>query len=224
MARRTKSVLEENISEDDLFLLLSEPGLVRDSPSLGHHVLMEKRMVLHYLRLIEHEMPKLVAYRQPFIPPNSKETPIYVKEVHYQGEPHPALAKRSIVVAVDDLPLKDAAAVHKLKLLAGPRWTPNPPKDAGVMEEEAWGNGYIKISSDTYRNAEMNLKWVSDALDRLVVEANDSKDTFSDLPVDMRHVYAKVRKAKKGDHLRNRPLRPVSIADFPKEWLPAVQS
>ena len=116
----------------------------------------------------------LLAYRQPFIPPNSKETPIYVKEVHYQGESHPALPKRSIVVAVDDLPLKDAAAVHKLKLLAGPRWTPKPPKDAGVMEDEAWGNGYIKISSDTYRNAEMNLKWVSDALDRLVAEANVS--------------------------------------------------
>lgn len=60
MARRTKTVLEENISEDDLFVLLSEPGLVQDSPSLGHHLLMEKRMILHYLRLIEHEMPKLV--------------------------------------------------------------------------------------------------------------------------------------------------------------------
>lgn len=37
-----------------------------------------------------------------------------------------------------------------------------------------------------------------------------------DMPVDLRHVYAKVRKGKKGDHLRNRPLqrkRPLSSSD-----------
>jgi len=48
------------MDEDDLFALLTENNEVEDSPSLGHHLLMEKRLVLHYLRLIEHEMPKLV--------------------------------------------------------------------------------------------------------------------------------------------------------------------
>jgi len=118
--------------------------------------------------------PPLAAYRKPFVPPSSKELPLYVKSIDYQGQDHAATAKRAIVVAVDDLPLQDEAAVHTIKLLAGPRWTPNPPKDAGVMDNEAWGNGYIKISSDTYPRAEMNLKWVSDALDRLVAEANVS--------------------------------------------------
>lgn len=114
----------------------------------------------------------LEAYRKPFIPPSSASTPLYVKSVYYFGEPHPAEAKRSLVVAVDDLPLSSPSAIHTIKLLAGPRWTPNPPKDAGVMEEEAWGNGYIKISSDAFASGEMNLKWVSDALDRLVESAN----------------------------------------------------
>ncbi|KAF5336832.1 hypothetical protein D9611_003122 [Ephemerocybe angulata] len=219
-SRRKRSVLEQEVSPDDLFELLTEPNDVGDMPSLTHRMMMEKRRMLHYFRLIEHEMPKLVAYRKPFIPPNSKETPLYVKSISYQGENHPAVAKRAIVVNVDDLPLADAAAVHTIKLLAGPRWTPNPPKDAGVMEQEAWGNGYIKISCETYSNGEQNLKWASDALDRLVEQANNQKESFADLPLDMRHVYAKVRKGKKGDHRRDRPLRPVSKADFPKEWLP----
>ncbi|TEB35161.1 hypothetical protein FA13DRAFT_1728965 [Coprinellus micaceus] len=179
-----KPVMEENMTEDDMFALLTEPA--------GHHLLMQKRMMLRYLRVIEHEMPKLVAYRKPFVPPSSASTPLYVKYAYYFGEPHPAEAKRSLVVAVDDLPLTSPSSVHKLKLLAGP---------SGVNSEEAWGNGYVKISSDTFASAAMNLKWVSDALGRLVESAN-------------------VRKGKKGDHLRNRPLQRVSLRDFPREWLP----
>lgn len=77
-----------------------------------------------------------------------------------------------MTVAVDHLPLKDEAAIHKFKLLAGPRWTPEPPKDAGVSRVEEWGNGYIKISMEDFPEAEKNLKWASDTLDKLVAEAN----------------------------------------------------
>ena len=48
----------------------------------------------------------------------------------------------------------------------------------------------------------------------------NTDDTFGDLPIDMRHVYAKALKSKKGDHLRNRVFNRPSIKDFPKEWLP----
>jgi small subunit ribosomal protein S35 len=34
-----------------------------DTSSLGHLMLREQRQTLHYLRLIEHEMPKLVGER-----------------------------------------------------------------------------------------------------------------------------------------------------------------
>lgn len=95
-----------------------------------------------------------------------------MRHIHYQGEAHPALAKRAIVVSVDSLPLKTPEAIHKFKLVAGARWTPNPPKDGGLCEHEPWGNGFFKISCDTFQNSEMNLKWASDALDRLVAEAN----------------------------------------------------
>ncbi|KAH6917473.1 mitochondrial ribosomal subunit protein-domain-containing protein [Coprinopsis sp. MPI-PUGE-AT-0042] len=221
VGRRTKSALEDDLDEDDLFDLLTEQENVADSPALGHLILEQKREVLHYMRLIEHEMPKLVAYRRPFIPPNSKETPLVTRSIKYIGEDHPASAKRVIVVAVDSLPLHDEKAVHAFKLLAGPRWTPNPPKDAGVCEHDTWGNGYFKISCDQHPHPVMNFKQAADSLKRLIAAANEKGKAFHDLPVDLRHVYAKSRKAKKGDHLGDRPLNPVSIKDFPKEWLPA---
>ncbi|KAF9015067.1 mitochondrial ribosomal subunit protein-domain-containing protein [Cyathus striatus] len=190
-----------------------------DSPTLGHMVIQEERQTVHFLRLIELEMPKLVAYRKPFVPPTNA-TPVVVRSIDYAGEQHPATTKRVIVVPVDKLPLKDDSAIHKIKLLAGPRWTPNPPADAGVAQSEEWGNGYIKISCENFPKPAMNLKWASDVLDRLITQANQPQPMFEHLPVDMRHIYAKVRKAKKGDHLRDRALHRPTIRDFPKSWLP----
>ncbi|KAF8632587.1 hypothetical protein AX15_001794 [Amanita polypyramis BW_CC] len=222
LARRSK--LDGLFSSDSAFDLLDDDFDSDDASSAGHLMLREQRQALYYLRLIEHEMPKLVAFRKPFIPPTT-ETPVIVRSIDYAGEEHPATAKRVIVVPVDQLPLKNDDAVHKLKLLAGSRWTPNPPVDAGVSGLELWDNGYIKISCEDFPKPAQNLKWASDTLDRLVAEANSSKgDKFCDIPVDMRHVYAKARKAKKGEHLRDRVLDRPSIMDFPKEWLPPRNS
>ncbi|KIM48291.1 hypothetical protein M413DRAFT_16259 [Hebeloma cylindrosporum] len=204
---------------EDLWDHLEEPSDIEDSPSVGHLVLQQKRLLLNYMRLIEHEMPKLVAFRKPFIPPTTA-TPLIVRSLNYQGEPHPATVKRVIVAALDELPLNGESALHKFKLLAGPRWTPVPPADAGVCDLADWGNGFVKISCEDFPKASMNLKWASDTLNKLISEANDSKDSFSDLPVDLRHSFAKAKKAKKGDHIGNRLYQRPSIHDFPKEWLP----
>jgi len=56
--RRTRSVLEDDM--DELVEQWDETSEVEDSPSSGHIMLQELRQTLHYLRLIEHEMPKLV--------------------------------------------------------------------------------------------------------------------------------------------------------------------
>lgn len=56
--RRTRSVLEDDM--DELAEQWDEFSEVEDSPSSGHIVLQEYRQTLRYLRLIEHEMPKLV--------------------------------------------------------------------------------------------------------------------------------------------------------------------
>ena len=56
--RRTRSVLEDDM--DELVEQWDDFSEVEDSPSGGHIMLQELRQTLHYLRLIEHEMPKLV--------------------------------------------------------------------------------------------------------------------------------------------------------------------
>ncbi|ESK97989.1 mitochondrial ribosomal small subunit component [Moniliophthora roreri MCA 2997] len=190
-----------------------------DTVSAGHIMLSEHRQTLHYLRLIEHEMPKLVLYRKPFKP--LKSDCLIVRSVSYGGEEHPVTAKRVVTVAVDDLPLKNAAAVHKFKLLAGPRWTIRPPTDGGVSGIAEWGNGFVKISCEDFANPEQNLKWISDRLDIMIKEANTLDETFKDVPLDIRHMYSKARKAKKGEHLRGRLFNRPTIRDFPQEWLPA---
>ncbi|KAJ7103606.1 mitochondrial ribosomal subunit protein-domain-containing protein [Mycena belliarum] len=205
---------DEEIYED----MLETPFEDDDSTSAGHLMLQEQRQVLYYLRLIEHEMPKLVAYRKPFVPPD--DAPLVVRSINYAGEEHPATAKRVIVAAVDSLPLKDKDAIHRIKILAGPRWTPNPPKDGGISGLEEWRNGYIKIACEDFPEPAMNLKWASDTMDRLVAHANNPRHDLKDVPVDLRHVYAKARKAKKGEHTRSRVFTRPSILDFPLEWIP----
>ena len=85
------------------------------------------------------------------------------------------MLKRTIVTPVAHLPLKNDAAIHKFKLLAGVRWSPEPPKDSGIDQDEPGKeHGYIKISCEDFPRPAMNLKWASDALDRLIAEANVS--------------------------------------------------
>jgi hypothetical protein len=98
-----------------------------------------------------------------------------VRSITYLGEEHPAAIKRVAVVPVAHLPLRDETAIHKAKLLAGTRWTSDPPKDAGVGFEEGSGkHGYIKVSCEDFPKPAMNLKWISDTFDRLIEEANVS--------------------------------------------------
>ncbi|KIL00247.1 hypothetical protein PAXRUDRAFT_821862 [Paxillus rubicundulus Ve08.2h10] len=191
-----------------------------DIPSGAHLALHQQRQVTNYLRLIENEMPKFVSFRKPFIPPTA-DTPLVIRSVDYAGESHPLTAKRTVVVPVAQLPLAGDMARHKLKLVAGARWTPEPPKNAGVpLDREEGMHGYIKIACEDFPRPAMNLKWISDTIDKLVAEANDETSScYQDLPLDTRHVEAKVKKAKKGDHARGKTSRP-SLKDFPKEWLP----
>lgn len=193
-----------------------------DIPATGHMYLHQQRRVGYYLRLIENECRQLVAFRKPIVAP-SASTPLVIRSIDYAGEKHPVTVKRSVVVPVGQLPLKDDVAIHKAKLLAGVRWSEEPPKDSGVLGSSEEGeHGYIKISCEDFPRPLMNLKWISDAVDRLVAEANDDSDKrYQDLPLDTRHIQARVKKAGKGEHARGRKHRP-GIQDFPKEWLPQL--
>lgn len=182
---------DEDIDEDIPWEERNDHG----SSSAGHLLLRQQRHMLKYMRLIEHDMPNLVgksmysvlhafnclqtrsfpAFRETFKPPPS-DRPLVVRSIDYGGEEHPATAKRTVVVAVSRLPLNGKDAQHAFKLLAGPRWHPHPPADSGIGQTEGdESQGYIKISCEDYPQSGMNLKWISDVLDRMIEEANVRK-------------------------------------------------
>jgi len=186
--------------------------------SLGFKITAIQRQWLHYMRLIEGDMFMLQGLREDFVPPTS-DLPLVVKTVHYNGERHPVTRKRTLTVPVALLPLRDEVAIHKFKLLAGPRWTQRPPTDGGVGESEieVWGNeGYFKMAVEDLAEPIQNLKFGSDVLDRLIETANDTqKDDMTDIPLDERHVAAVFRRKPKWDRFGHRN----SSNDFPVEWL-----
>ncbi|KAH8835751.1 mitochondrial ribosomal subunit protein-domain-containing protein [Flagelloscypha sp. PMI_526] len=189
-----------------------------DTNTLGHHSYSDERQTLYYMRLIEHDLPKFVAFRKPFEPPTAT-TPLIIRSLYYGGEEHPVEKKRCVVVAVDDLPLDTDAAIHRLKLIAGPRWSIDPPKDGGVRMNTVTSHGYIKIACEDFPTPAMNFKWASDALDSLIKAANDPDNSILDkVPLDTRHVDSRNKKKKNGLH-RHTGKRP-SIRHFPQEWLP----
>ena len=93
---------------------------------------------------------------------------------------------------VSALPLKSSDAVHRIKLLAGTRWSPGKP---GKEENEYSPNdgfnagaqdigkeGWIKLASRKFDDGRMNRKFVSDVLERLVEAANVSLQSSKLLP------------------------------------------
>ncbi|KIM25320.1 hypothetical protein M408DRAFT_331253 [Serendipita vermifera MAFF 305830] len=178
----------------------------RHMSSYGWDVYRQQREFFNVMRTLERDAPVLKAYRRPFHPPSPTHTPVLVRATTYAGEAgHPLTPKRTIVVPVALLPLKksssdvEAAALHNVKVLAGSRWTTEPPKDAGLPswrhtpvyaadesaqttkakkgsaseEPEIGRHGYIKISCELFPETQMNLKWCMDTLRRLVSEANE---------------------------------------------------
>lgn len=216
-----KKTYKTSETDDEEILQHFQPDAGLDVPVAGYLLHRQQRQTLYFMRLIEHEIPKLVAFRKPFVPPTAA-TPLVIRSVDFSGEQHPLTAKRSVVVPVAHLPLRNEVAFQRTKLLAGVRWTPEPPRDSGILvDEDAAKHGFIKISCEDFPRANMNLKWISDTLDKLVLEANaEGEAPYQRLPLDTRHLDSKVRKSKKGDHVRGRGgLRP-SLKDFPAEWLP----
>lgn len=219
-----KKISKASQADEEEILQSFLPDQGSDIPVAGHLLHRQQRQTLYYMRLIEHEIPKLVAFRKPFVPPTAA-TPLVIRSVDFSGEQHPLTAKRSVVVPVAHLPLRNEVAFQKAKLLAGVRWNPEPPRDSGISaDEDAAKHGFIKIACEDFPRANMNLKWISDTLDKLVLEANaEDEAPYQWLPLDTRHLDSKVRKSKKGDHVRGRGgLRP-SLKDFPTEWLPKRQ-
>ena len=101
------------------------------------------------------------------------------------GESHPAERKVVVQFAPDDLKLTKVQA-EKLKKLAGPRYNP---------ETEL-----VKISCESYEHQAQNKMYLANLVEDLIAAAKDPKDTFEDVPLDLRHHRVKAK------------------PKFPKEW------
>lgn len=123
-------------------------------------------------------------FAKPFEPPKEDEV-LRWRYTTYMGEAHPAERKVVVQFAPDDLKLT-AIQASKLKKLAGVRYNP---------ETEI-----IKISCESYEHQAQNKAYLANLVDDLIAAAKDPKDTFEDVPLDLRH-----------HQVKEKP-------KFPKEW------
>lgn len=175
---------------DDSFT--TQPFMFDDYSSQAHDIIAEHREQRHYNRIAAYEMPLLAQFRQPYIRP--KDKPVSYRYTTYLGESHPAERKVVLSLKTNSLGLNDRQ-LHKFRLLAGVRFD--------YLTDE------FKMSSDRYPEPAQNVRFLSGVLDKLVKEASDLTDDFSDVPLDTRFVDAKLKK-KQHRHKRN--------FKFPDEW------
>ncbi|UNI20693.1 37S ribosomal protein S24, mitochondrial [Purpureocillium takamizusanense] len=156
-----------------------------DITSMAHGKLEEVREMRHYARLAVWEMPLLAKFAKPFAPPKDGEV-LRWRYTTYMGESHPAEKKVVVQFAPDDLNLTPVQT-DKLKKLVGPRYNP---------ETEL-----VKMSCESFEHQAQNKRYLSNLVDDLIAAAKDPKDTFEDVPLDLRHHQIKAKPR------------------FPKEWL-----
>ncbi|CAG7853431.1 SubName: Full=Uncharacterized protein {ECO:0000313/EMBL:CCA73172.1} [Serendipita indica DSM 11827] len=212
----------ENVEEEDQ----------RHMSSWGWEIFHQQKEFFDRMRLLERDVPRFEKYRRPFIPPNPNKTSVLVRSVTYAGElHHPVTPKRVIVVPISKLQLRNADAIHNIKVIAG-------PLDFRKLHEPVYASKATSASKDIeaehgYQDilrivpeGPMNLKWCMDTLRKLVSEANaratsSSPDSFTDIPLPTRHHDSRLRSHGRGGGSYKAERRRVTLADFPKEWLPS---
>ncbi|KAH7148756.1 mitochondrial ribosomal subunit protein-domain-containing protein [Dactylonectria macrodidyma] len=155
-----------------------------DITSMAHGKLDQIREMRNYARLAVWEMPLLSKLAKPFTPPAEGQV-LRWRYTTYMGESHPAEKKVVVQFSPNDLKLT-AVQTEKLKKLAGPRYNPE--------------TNIIKMSCESYEQQAQNKRYLSNLVDDLITAAKDPKDTFADIPLDVRH-----------HQFQKKP-------KFPKEW------
>lgn len=120
-------------------------------------------------------------FRQPGL-----EAPLRFRYTTYMGETHPAEKKIVLEFCTSDLPGLEKEQRIKFIKLVGPRY--NPQTDI------------VKMSCEMFQTQDENKKYLRDLVRSLISEAQDSSDTFKDVPLDFRH------------HKFKQPLK------FPESW------
>ncbi|KAJ3413319.1 37S ribosomal protein S24, mitochondrial [Chytridiales sp. JEL 0842] len=110
------------------------------------------------------------------------------------SQPSPSISeeKQSLIVSVKGLNLSKTER-HKFLVLAGDRYDPYEDKVTLTLRDD---------ETEAVPGSSKEKLELLERLEKLIAEAKDAKDTFKDIPVDLRHT-----------SLRKRGLA------FPKEWL-----
>lgn len=163
-------------------------------PTAAQDIVRDFRDVMEFNRKAAFELPQLVKFRQEYKPVDYNTEPVVYKYTRFIGESHPAERKVTVQLKVSDLGLTPAEA-HKFKLLAGSRYN--------------YIDDVLLMSSDKFLEPAQNSSFLAEILEDLVKESKKSPEEFADVPLDKRHIEAKLLKSKR----KNKKIIP-----FPKEW------
>lgn len=150
----------------------------------------EARRIENLTRIAAYEMPLLAKYRQQYAPKPLTETPL---KLTYQSDftnDTTNSHNRVVVLTVNikHLGLGEKEA-HKFRVLCGNKLNLN--------------TDVFRLKSDNFPEASQNARHLVDTFNKLLTEAKDLKDDFSDIPVDTRHMRNDIKKP---------------VAKFPEEW------
>jgi small subunit ribosomal protein S35 len=141
--------------------------------SMAHAELELHREMREYARIIAWDMPLLSKFAKPFtLPP---ETHILrFRYTSYMGEHHPAENKVVVELSSKDLTPKHLTEDQRQTFLrlVGPRY--NPDTDI------------VRMSTEKYTTRAQNKRYLGDLVQSLIKEAKEG-DSFTDIPLDLRH-------------------------------------
>lgn len=149
-----------------------------DMPSLAHLHLEEHRTAREFIRSAAYELPLLAQYRSAYRPPQKHENLRFKHFAFPREENHPASTKVVLTFAPESTNLSEDN-LHKLKLLAGRRFD-------SVRNE-------IRISANQFATQAQNKHYLAQIYSKLVAAASEG-ETFSDIPLDQRHVLRREQK------------------------------
>ncbi|EPS45172.1 hypothetical protein H072_830 [Dactylellina haptotyla CBS 200.50] len=155
-----------------------------DMSSRAHDQMEEHREARVYARLAVYDMPRLSRFAKPFEIPRNGEV-LRFRYTTHMGARHPSQNKVVMECCPDDMGLTKVQR-DKLIKLCGVRYNPT--------------RNILKFSCEMFEHQHQNKRWLSELIDKLVVEAKDDTDTFEDVPFDFRHHKFKPQQS------------------FPKEW------
>lgn len=172
-----------------------KPNTFDEYPLIARMKVRAHRERREYNRIAAYEMPHLVKYRQDYTKPKNK--PITLKYTSILGEEELPINQKVVLTVKSEHLGLSSKELHKLRLLAGTRYD--------------YRTDEIKMSTERFPESLQNTRYLLDTLKKLIKEAKDQFDSFEDIPLDKRHIFAKERKRKNKKH----QLRDLK---FPEEW------